>query len=178
MAKDAKSGTASVETPPSKKGRKWLIIIASLLVLTLLLGGSALFFLKNMQNAEEYGEEETITEKAKSRKRKETTPVYVTLDVFTVNLVSEASEQFLQLILAVEVADAATGDRIKAFTPKIRNNVMMLLSSKKASELLTREGKENLAVEIRDQINEVLAPGSKGDNAPVEEVLFTSFIIQ
>ena len=31
---------------------------------------------------------------------------------------------------------------------------------------------------IRDQINLILAPGAKKDEAPVKEVLFTSFIIQ
>ena len=57
---------------------------------------------------------------------------------------------------------------------------MLLLSGKKAAELITKEGKETLASEIRDLINQVLAPDSKGtsDGAPVKEVLFTSFIIQ
>ena len=100
------------------------------------------------------------------------------MDAFTVNLVPESGEQFLQLILSVEVAEAPAGDRIKTFTPKIRNNVMMLLSGKKASELLTKEGKEKLAGEIRSQMNGILAPDSKDDDAPVREVLFTSFIIQ
>ena len=35
-----------------------------------------------------------------------------------------------------------------------------------------------LAGEIRDQMNEVLAPDAKPEDAPVKEVLFTSFIIQ
>ena len=109
---------------------------------------------------------------------KESPPVYVAMDAFTVNLVPESGDQFVQLILSVEVADAPTGDRIKTYTPKIRNNVMMLLSGKKASELLTKEGKEKLPGEIRDQMNHVLAPGAKEDDAPVKEVLFTSFIIQ
>jgi flagellar FliL protein len=71
-----------------------------------------------------------------------------------------------------------SGEQIKAYTPKIRNNVMLLLSTKKASELLTKEGKEKLAGEIRDQMNQVLAPNAKGYDVPIREVLFTSFIIQ
>ncbi|MDR2112073.1 MAG: flagellar basal body-associated FliL family protein [Candidatus Accumulibacter sp.] len=55
---------------------------------------------------------------------------------------------------------------------------MLLLSSKKASELLTKEGKEKLAEEIRGQMNHVLDPRARGDSGPVREVLFTSFIIQ
>jgi flagellar FliL protein len=99
------------------------------------------------------------------------------MDAFTVNLTPDPMDQYVQLVLSVEVADVQIGERIKAYTPKIRNNVMLLLSSKKASELLTKEGKEKLASEIRDQMNQVIAPYSRGDG-PIREVLFTSFIIQ
>ncbi|MBV5337339.1 MAG: flagellar basal body-associated FliL family protein, partial [Deltaproteobacteria bacterium] len=64
--------------------------------------------------------------------------------------------------------------------PKLRNNIMLLLSGKKASELITREGKQTLTTEIRDLVNDILDPGVKfdPDQSPVREVLFTSFIIQ
>ena len=55
---------------------------------------------------------------------------------------------------------------------------MMLLSGKKASELITKEGKETLANEVRGLMNGILDPGVKGSEGPVREVLFTSFIIQ
>ena len=68
------------------------------------------------------------------------------------------------------------GTRGWTYTPKLRNNVIRLLSGKKASELNTPAGKEKLAVEIRSLMNEVLEPGAK--EGPVKEVLFTNFIIQ
>lgn len=180
MAKEAKPEAAAAEAPP-KKSKKLLIIVAATLVVILLIGGAGAFFLMKKHGAEEGDEEEVAAETAKTSKKKggkESLPVYVAMDAFTVNLVPESGEQFVQLILSVEVADVPTGDRIKTYTPKIRNNVMMLLSGKKASELLSKEGKEKLAGEIRDQMNQVLAPGGKSDDAPVKEVLFTSFIIQ
>ena len=82
--------------------------------------------------------------KPAKKKAKESAPVYVALDPFTVNLIPEQTDQFLQLVLSIEVEDVVAGDRVKMYTPKIRNNVMLLLSSKKASELLTKEGKEAL----------------------------------
>lgn len=180
MAKEAKPETPAADAAPPRKSKKLLIIIAATLVVMLALGGTAAFFLMKKHGADEGDDGEAVTENAKTSKKKgkEALPVYVALDAFTVNLVPESGEQFVQLVLSVEVADIASGDRIKTFTPKIRNNVMMLLSGKKASELLTKEGKEKLAGEIRDQMNEVLSPGSKGDDQPVREVLFTSFIIQ
>jgi flagellar FliL protein len=183
MAKEAKSEAASAEAAPPKKSKKLLVIIIVTLLFVLLLGGGAAAFLMMKKNAAEgHEDEEVATETATSGKKKankETAlPVYVAMDVFTVNLAPEAGEQYVQLVLSVEVDGVQTGDKIKTFTPKIRNNVMLLLSSKKASELLTKEGKETLAAEIRDQINLILAPGVKKDDAPVKEVLFTSFIIQ
>ena len=182
MAKEAKpEAAATTEAAPPRKSKKLLIIIAAALVVILLLGGAGAFFLMKKHNAENAEDEEVAAETNKGGRKKggkESPPVYVAMDAFTVNLVPESGDQFVQLILSVEVADAPTGDRIKTYTPKIRNNVMMLLSGKKASELLTKEGKEKLVGEIRDQMNHVLAPGAKEDDAPVKEVLFTSFIIQ
>lgn len=181
MAKEAKPEASSADAPPPRKSKKLLIMIAAVLVVVLALGGAATFFLLSKHSADDADGEEAVTETAKNAKKKggkEALPVYVAMDAFTVNLVPEAGEQFLQLILSVEVSDILSGDRIKTYTPKIRNNVMMLLSGKKASELLTKEGKEKLASEIRDQMNQVIAPGAKEDDAPVKEVLFTSFIIQ
>ena len=181
MAKEAKAAEENESAAPPKKGKKLLIIIVLAVVLILGVGGGAAFFLLK-GNAHPEGEEgEVAAESAKKKDKggKEIPPVYMALDAFTVNLIPENGEQFLQLILSVEVNDIKTGDRLKSYTPKVRNNIMMLLSSKKASELLTREGKEKLAGEIRDMINEVLEPGSAGKKeAPAREVLFTSFIIQ
>ena len=181
MAKEAKAAEETESAAPPKKGKKLLIIIVLAVVLILGVGGGAAFFLLK-GNAHPEGEEgEVAAESAKKKDKggKEVLPVYMALDAFTVNLIPENGEQFLQLILSVEVNDIKTGDRLKSYTPKVRNNIMMLLSSKKASELLTREGKEKLAGEIRDMINEVLEPGSAGKKeAPAREVLFTSFIIQ
>ncbi len=182
MAKEAKPEAANAEAPPPKKSKKLLIIIIATLLLVLLLGGGAVAYLVMKKNAAEGGDEQEVAHETvkpgKKKDEKETAPVYVAMDAFTVNLAPEAGEQYVQLVLSVEVEDALIGEKIKTFTPKIRNNVMLLLSGKKASELLTKEGKEKLAEEIRDQMNDILAHGAKKDEAPVKEVLFTSFIIQ
>ena len=114
----------------------------------------------------------------KKKGAKEAGPIYIALDQFTVNLAPDNGDQFLQVMISVEVEDMTVGDRIKSYTPKLRNNVMLLLSGKKASELSTKAGKEALANEIRDLINEILDAGAKPGYGPVKEVLFTSFIIQ
>jgi flagellar FliL protein len=181
MAKDAKPEAAVAEVAPPKKSKKLLIIVAAALLLFLSIAGGASYFLMKSRSAPEGEDGEVAAENAKSDKKKgakEVAPVYVALDAFTVNLVPETGDQFLQLVIAVEVTDLHVGDKLKSYTPKLRNNVMMLLSAKKASELLTKEGKETLANEIRELMNEILEPGSAKGEGPVKEVLFTSFIIQ
>lgn len=180
MAKDAKPEAAEA-APPARKSKKLLIIVAAALVLILLIGGGAAYFLLKGNAAEEGEDGEVATEHAAPAKKKDTkeaAPVYVALDPFTVNLAPENGDQFLQVMISVEVENALAGDKLKSFTPKLRNNVMVLLSGKKASELMPKSGKEALAAEIRSLINEILEPGVKPDAGPVKEVLFTSFIIQ
>ena len=155
-----------------------MIVIA--LLLLLLVGGAAAFFLMSGGEHEDGSDEgEVATEKAHAKKKESkeaAMPVFVAMDAFTVNLDQDTGGQYLQVVISVEVEDAHTGDKIKTYTPKLRNSVIRLLSGKKASELITREGKEALASEIRNLMNEVLEPGAK--EGPVKEVLFTSFIIQ
>ena len=174
MAKEAEAA------PAPKKSKKLLIIIVAA-VLLLVVGGGAFFMMKG--DHEEGDEEEAVVEKAKPKKKKAATkevmPTYIALDAFTVNLVPENGEQFMQLTLSIEVEDPHVGDKIKAYTPKIRNDIMLLLSGKKASDLMPKEGKEKLAGEIRALINGILEPGLKNkDDGPAREVLFSSFIIQ
>jgi flagellar FliL protein len=182
MAKEAKPEAETVEAAPPKKSKKLLIILIAALVLLLGIGGAAFYLLKGhgAQHAEDGDVAAEKAQTAKKKDAKDPAPIYVALDPFTVNLVPENGDQFLQLIIAVEVTDLRVGDRVKMYTPKLRNNVMMLLSGKKAAELITKDGKETLANEIRDLINDILEPGSKtqAEEAPVKEVLFTSFIIQ
>jgi flagellar FliL protein len=182
--KDSKPAGEGAEPAPAKSSKKLLIIIIAAVVLVLGLGGAAAFMLlkSNPEHDEEDGE--VAVEKAKPSKKKKVdrgaAPIYVALDAFTVNLVPENGDQFLQLIAAVEVEDAQTGDQLKVYMPKLRNDITLLLSSKKASELIAKEGKQHLAEEIKDQMNQILDPGTKSKKreGPIRDVLFTSFIIQ
>ena len=69
-------------------------------------------------------------------------------------------------MLSVEVVDAAVGDKIKLYTPKLRSKILLLLSTKKASELITKDGKEALAEELREEMNGILEPGSDIPRCP------------
>jgi flagellar protein FliL len=185
MAKDAKPAEEGVEIPP-KKSKKLLIIILAVALLLVLGGGAAFMLLKKSEHADDEESAEETTKSAKKKdKKKETHAIFINLDAFTVNLVPEAGDQYLQVALSLEVEDATAEPEIKTKMPKIRNNLTLLLSSKKASELLSKEGKEKLAEALKEEINSILEPPAKpkkgeavASEAPVKAVLFTSFIIQ
>lgn len=187
MAKDAKAAEGAEPAAP-KKGKKLLIIILAVVLLVVLAGGGAAFML--LKKGDDHAEDdedavETAKPKKKEKKGKDAHPVFVNLDPFTVNLVPETGDQYLQVALSIEFEEPTAEAEAKLHMPKIRNNVTLLLSSKKASELLTKEGKQQLAEELKEAINDVLEPpkvNKKGEKVhsegPAKEVLFTSFIIQ
>jgi flagellar protein FliL len=102
---------------------------------------------------------------------------YVAMDpAFTMSFQDSSVAQYLQFAINVAVEDKHIEEAIKTNDPAIRNGVVMLLSSQKAGELQTREGKERLRMQIRDEIRSTLK-GLTGQ-AGVADVFFTSFVMQ
>jgi len=140
----AKAPEAAGEAP--KKSKLPLIII---LVVVLLAGagGAAWFFLMRGQGDEE--EQESKAAQAKPS-------VFLPLDQFTVNLQPEDGQQFLQVAMTLKVVDQHTADAIKAAMPEVRSRVLLLLSSKKPSQLSSLEGKNKLANEVIREVEQTM----------------------
>jgi flagellar protein FliL len=67
-------------------------------------------------------------------------------------------------------------EHIKTTMPHVRNRLLLLLSSKKAGEILSMEGKKKLSAEIVEQIRQPFTP--QGPSPEVSNVFFTSFVVQ
>ena len=161
-----------VEAAAPVNSKKKLIIIGGLVAVLAAGGGGAWFMLKG-------GGGDHDEAPAKSSKRKEAKvgpPTYVTIEPFTVNLQPENGDQYLQVAFTLQVGGLEDVDVIKNNMAKVRSRVLLLLSSKRASEINTPEGKNQLAQEILEQIKEPF--DRRGPEQEVTEVLFTSFIIQ
>ena len=143
---------------------KWVIGVAAAALLLAAGGGGAAFYFIQARGSS------AVSPKAKP-------PVFVSLDTFTVNLQPEHSEQHLQTNLTLKVEDAGAVDVIKLHMPEIRNRILLLLSNKTASQLMSVEGKRKLALELTTEINQQFAE-RKANGQVVESVLFTSFVIQ
>jgi len=104
-------------------------------------------------------------------------PVFVVIEPFTVNLQPESgTDQFLQIAFTLQVSDPKQEELIKLYMPQVRSRMLMLLSSKKSSELTSTDGKKKLSDEIIAQVKQSFAP--KGAPQSVINVFFTSFVIQ
>lgn len=162
-AADSKEHAPAATT--SKK-KLWIMILGGVLLASAG-GGAAWFFLGRAAPADS----------AKSVKHEPAKPpVFVVMDSFTVNLQPEAGDQFLQVGMTLQVADQAQVDLIKLYMPLVRSRLLLLLSSKKASEISSVEGKKNLSDEIITQLKLPFSPGTEPQK--VSGVFFTSFVIQ
>lgn len=185
MSSKAAAAPADGEKP---KGKGKLVIILVAVIVLLAAAGGAFFFLKKGHGDE--GEGEGGKDKPKAEKKHKSDPgkppTFVPLEPFTVNLKSEGSEQYLQTVIALRVEDPKEADKLKAYMPEVRNDILMLLSGKKASELAEREGREHLAEEIKDAVNSIIGTPAKVDKkgkksepeGPVEKAIFSTFIVQ
>jgi flagellar FliL protein len=152
----------AVAAPAAGGKKKLIIIIAAVLVLVLGGGGAAFMLLKPKPEAEEGAEDDGHGGGAKASAKKQAPvavprgrtvdpknpPVFVPLDPFTVNLADRESERYAQIGLTLELDDPKIAEELKLFMPAIRNNILMVLSSRTAAQMLTREGKERLARSI------------------------------
>lgn len=147
---------------PVKKKRRGPLIWALLGVIAIAIGGVTWVTMEPASSAPPAAEVEKP-------------PIFVNLDTFTVNLQPEVGDQYLQVALTVKVKDDATAGAVKEQMPEIRNRLLLLLSSKRATEILTVPGKQQLAAEI---LGEVKQPLAQPVREQVAAVYFTSFVIQ
>jgi flagellar FliL protein len=172
MKADPKADAAA---PAGGKSKMLIIILAAVLVLGLGGGGAAWFFLHG-SGGEEAAEPVKKESSKKKKKKEEHPPEYLAVEPFTVNLQPETGDQYLQVAFTLQVDGPEQAELIKTNMAKVRSRVLLLLSGKKASEINTVEGKQQLAGEI---LAAVQAPfDAHGDDQEVTDVLFTSFIIQ
>lgn len=174
MKADPKADAAAAAAPAGSKKKLIIMILAAILVLGAGVGGGWYF----SQSSAAHGEEEAPAKETKKKKKKDPAvkPEYVPIEAFTVNLQPENGEQYLQVQFTLQVEGAEQATLVKDNMAIVRNRVLLLLSSKKASEINTVEGKQHLASEIQAAITEPFE--KQGDEQEVSDVLFTSFIIQ
>ncbi len=182
------------------KSKKMLLIIIGVVVLLVIGGGAAAWFVASRS----HGDEEDGGGHASHKEAPKTVPTFLPMENMVVNLADPGGDRFAQIGITLELDDAKTAEQVKVYLPTIRSGILLLVSQRTSTELLQREGKEKLAVDILREVSRPLGysvPSAKsraaaaaaedgGDDAeerpakkrvernPVHRVLFSSFIIQ
>ena len=169
-------GSEDEAAPPKKNGNLLKMLLIIVLPLLLICGGAAWYFLRDREPPDEKPQAGKAAPAKSGKSTPSKPPTFVPLDAFTVNLQMEDTAQYLQVGLTLKTTDPAYTDAIKLNMPDIRNRILLLLSSKKASQIATLEGKQALAAEIMSETAQAL--GSSVPAGGISSVLFTSFVIQ
>lgn len=199
----AEETAAPAPAPVKGKKKKWLLIIIALVVVLALVAAGVLWFLAKQRSAhlDDEGGDEPTAQVEESK----TPPTFLPMDNMVVNLADPGGDRFAQIGITLELSDSKTAEKVKSLMPTIRSGVLLLLSQRSADDLLSREGKEKLADDIRAEVLRALGyappkakkpkkradgegedtkppkppkPAAVDRDAPVRAVLFSSFIVQ
>ncbi len=96
----------------------------------------------------------------------------VPLPQFLVNLADPLGRRYLKLGLEVEVRDEAVTESLSKNEAKIKDTMLLLLSSKTFDQLSTLKAKVELKQEIVSRLNQILGNGS------ILRVYITEMVIQ
>lgn len=179
MAEDTKPG--EVSTPSSKNPLLMILMVVNILAM----GAVAYFQWRFMEmeakrpdltqllrekNTEASDDSEAAGEQktADVVKKENLLP----LDSFTVNLAQgEGPRRYVRLDAVLKMSDDAKAAEFEARKPQIRDTIISILNTKRAEDLLKKEGKSYLKEEIKASINSFLVDGR------VEDIYYISFQI-
>ena len=164
MAKEDKEDNEEMAAEPAKKKKPLVkIIVISLSLLIVVAGGvfGAVYFLGHAGTAKKAAPPPA--------------PVIGALwpmEPFIVNLLDNQGERYLKIIMQLEVTNQLTVAELEQIKPKLRDNVLDLLTAKTYNELMEMGGKQRLREEVAARVNSYLTKGK------VAKVYFTDFVIQ
>lgn len=159
--------TPDATDAPAKK-RRLPLIIAIVAVVLLAAGGAAWWFLGRGGAHDAEG----------AAAAPPAEPIYVALDPpFVVNFEAGGQVRFLQVAAQAMTRDPAAAELVKRHDPMVRNALLLLLAGQRYETVATREGKEALRRQALDEVRAVVK-AQGGDGAKIEDLYFTSFVMQ
>lgn len=186
--KEAKKEGAGAKAPEKPKNKLKLIIIGVAAAVLLGGGGAGFMLMKGKstasESAHEVKPEHEAEESAKGHSgsqgeekgghgaAKAVGGAVMKLEPFIVNLQDNSGTRYLKLTLNLELASNVNSSEIESQEARIRDSLIVLLSSKSYTDIGTVEGKYQLRDEIVARINQFLS------NGKVKTAYFTEFVIQ
>ena len=176
MAEENAAAEAQPAPAPAKSsGQKPLLFILLAIVnMVVVVGVGAMLYLGKKKNEKEpsidnviKGESEAQAHEAKNA---DFIGKLIPLETFLVNLSGSHGRKLAKINMELEINNDEVQIEIDKLKPKIRDIIIIILSSKTYAQISTKEGKNVLRDEIRDQVNLFLTKGQ------IKRVYFTEFI--
>ena len=92
-----------------------------------------------------------------------------------VNFEDGSAVRFLQITMEIMAHDEKAIESVQKNIPLIRNNLLLLMSNRNYQSMMSREGKDKFRQEA---LAEVRAVQKKEGSPDIDDVLFTSFVVQ
>ncbi|MCH7866287.1 MAG: flagellar basal body-associated FliL family protein [Myxococcales bacterium] len=166
---------ANQEEVSSSGGIPWLLI-AGAVVLSLAAGAGGAFFILSGQSAPAPVEDTEAAAAAAAELREAEGEGFkerlYSLEPFVVNVTGDGYSRYLKVKVELEADSPELKTEIDARLSQVRDAVIVLLSSKKLSDITDFEGKALLKQDIFERVNDVLETGK------LKSVLFTEFVVQ
>ncbi len=157
------------EGEKKKSPMKLIIIIAAALVIL----GAGAYFGMDMFFGEATPEEAVEQAKAAKAKEDKEPLTVLALEPFIVNLADPSGKRYLKLSLTIDCKSEDTKTLLEGKMPIIRNDLLLLLTSKSFADISSMDGKIRLRNEVLLKINAAL-----GGTGEVHAVYFTEFVVQ
>jgi flagellar FliL protein len=166
MAKEKSPETEA--SPPAEKAKPKRslkkILIMGVLGLLLVGGGLVAYVM--------FTDEPPVGKEAQASHGPSKNVVNMPLEPFLVNLADKESRRYLKLKIELEVNNEESAKELEKSTPRLRDALILLLSSKTYLDLASYQGKQQLKQEIKQKVT-ALPGGNK-----ISDVFFTEFVAQ
>ncbi len=190
MAKAEQNQQEAAEAPAKKKPILLFIIIGVLAFLLLVGGGFGVYYFMFAKPSDEALQEEIAHDQTADHDKKEDkkhkkdskdkhekegeghAALIVDIEPFVVNLVDPKARHYLKFAIALEVPDEAAKNTVTALLPKIKNDVIMLASSKMMDDVILPDGKLRLKDEITSRVIAIAG------HDVVSDVYIVQFVVQ
>ncbi|MGC9324897.1 MAG: flagellar basal body-associated FliL family protein [Desulfomonilia bacterium] len=169
---------AEVKEESGKKKKSPLMLIVILIVFVLLIGGAAAGYfmvLAPMMQGSGSGVAQTGVVVPQTQAISPGVGLagpMKQLESFIVNLTDAQGTRYLKVVMQLELSNALLEPEIEKRKPQIRDEIIMLLSSKSFDDVSSVAGKRALKRAIINGVNKYLATGQ------VVQIYFTEFVVQ
>lgn len=172
----AEENAAAAAAPAAAGGgqKPTLFIILTIINMAVVLGIGAMVYLGQKKKDAQPGIDHVVKGEVEAQHEEAQDSEFIgkliPMETFLVNLSQSRGRKLAKINMEFEVSGDEVQEEIEKLKPRIRDMVIMIISDKSLAQVSSKEGKDGLREEIRNQVNLFLTKGQ------IKNVYFTEFI--